>query len=231
MPDLRTLFGNLRQAIQQSAKATHTKALSPSEFKEVMYHAAQRLRPMVTRFFTQNFTAAGLKSHTGTMLETLEDVDINIAEARGTLRLVFTLRKGTDYEKGGNVFKAIAALKYGAVRGPREMGIVRDTVTGRINFGPNGETERMHSVLGAKAKRAIKRAAHGGKPLTDREKKSIERGVHGKNVERRGVSLSEVSVTKPHFPLFSFTDAQQEQLNVELAKQMNAVIAARNAKR
>lgn len=113
------------------------------------------------------------------------------------------------------IFPWAGAMLWGAVHGPVEKHEIRDTVTGKLNVA---RSQVATSVLGDRAKRSIKKAFLQGKALSERSRKRIETDSKLRNgaqagafTQRRGVSLGEVHVRKPH-DFWDFTNGEYDTI-------------------
>jgi hypothetical protein len=135
--------------------ASEWSKLSPSVITAAGNIAAEKVSGEVKSEILKNYNSSGLKSRSGKLLSALQKIDVRMN--RGGLYI--SMPKGLpEYEKSkSNPYTVFASLNYGAVRVERSERDILDLP----KLGAVGG-RRTRSVIGAAAKRTIKKEAFGG---------------------------------------------------------------------
>lgn len=137
-------------------------------YEDAAREAAVKIQPLVARCLIDNWKATGL-GNTGQMVRILEKTVVR-AYVRGK-KIQLKMFMAPDAGKYGktSAFTVAGALNFGAVRLPKKVRPIVDTVTGRLF------DVKERGTLGAKAKRTVKQFALTGK-ISNRARLAIERG-------------------------------------------------------
>lgn len=197
------------------------KSIEAKYYRADLTIAANRaIQPFVGRIramLLQNFEASGIESHTCNLKKGVRTAHVWCNVNRdGQIVLLYGLGKDLKPE----VYKYGQALASGAVRAPMRTMNKIDIPQRRVV----GKSRR--SVLGAKAKKSIKAAVLGYKPLSARSESYLEKGANrvvGAHVRQKGriilddgtkrieteksVKVGQVTIIKPRM-YFKLTDAQ-----------------------
>lgn len=200
---------------------------------EVHARTARRMTPNVRAMLLESYSAARIGTHTPQekkkYYKGYRSGELKAAVSAAVVEVTKRgIRIAMPRGLSEKLYSIAGALNYGAVRGPVEVREVRDTVTGAVN-----SVERR-SVLGSRAKRTIKRAFLTGKGLSKRARASLEGGINGRNVKRRGVSSGEITVIPPR-EFFVLSPSQLNKLAEDYAKvfseELNRTLGANMARK
>jgi hypothetical protein len=187
--------------------------IKPCEITGVVRAVAKQMEQPVRAELRASYRSSGLKIDSDTLFRATASEARVVVTPRG----IYIGMGNVKYPSGkGNVYAAAASHKFGSVRGPREHMAVRDTVSGKVT------RHETRSVLGARAKRSIKKGA-----LSKRAADSLKAGVDGRNVKRRGVELGEVTVVPPAPGFFELKSDQVDKLAAQLARLMEQELLTR----
>lgn len=209
--------------------------LSPSVINACGNVAAEKVASAVRSIILSNYSSSGIKSKTGKLRSALGAIKVTFN--RGGL--VISMPKGLqEYKGGSNPYAVWASLNYGSVRTKKaERDIVDLPTAGAIT----GRSRR--SVIGAAAKRTIKKQAFGG-GASDRALNAVERGRKIANGSAAGRSIvdpyhvgywnltksgtmkfSGGAIVTPPMNFWTLSESQRSELRLVFIKAMLAELA------
>jgi hypothetical protein len=222
--------------LQQASRLRSAKSLDKAvrlqveaQTRQAAEDAARDVAPMVRGYLLQNFDQSGIgtpyvKGYKGTgRLRQAVQHSAVFLPLHGKMRLSMRFASGEP----AKVYLYGNALAYGAVRAPRKSMAQYDRSTGAY-LG-----HKTTSVVGARAKRTLKRVAFGGPALTQREAAFLAQrrvnAVHGQMVNRGAVNVDKGqtdTVTKKSIRMGSVVVLHPRHFFQLSAGQIQAVDAA-----
>lgn len=120
-------LAQLKQAIAAVANNASLRALSDvkdADYREMLIVSAVGLGEEIRADMVATFSAAGLHSQSGTMLQALRTMTIQPKTRGGFVGLEIAMKGGISYPGGeGNVYAAAGAFKYGRHKGGKRVKI------------------------------------------------------------------------------------------------------------
>ena len=186
------------------------------------------LAPQVRALLLQNYAASGLGYRRGR--DTLKGAKPALRDCVARAEVSITrrgVRIGLPPGLPKKLYVQASSLQHGAVYAPQAILPRLDVPTGRVLVW------ERRSMLGAQAKRTVKRVLLGGRGLTAREARFLGRKrvrMSRLEYERGPVNLNQIKIRKPR-PFFHLTPAQVLQLTAQLRAGYQARMAAAAARR
>jgi hypothetical protein len=234
-------MAELSAKAQAKVRDLGRKSMEAKYYRADMTTAANNaIQPFIGRIrsmLLQNFKASGIESDTGNLEKGVKTAHVWCNVNRdGQIVLLYGLGKDLKPE----VYKYGQALASGAVRAPmRTMNLI-DLPQRRVV----GKSRR--SVLGEKAKKSIKAAVLGHKPLSARSEAYLEKGANravGAHVRQKGrivlddgakrieteksVKVGQVTIIKPRM-YFQLTAAQVATFQDEFMALLDKYLAPKD---
>lgn len=211
--------------------------------RELARQAAVAMAPLVRSMIEANVEIAGIKSHTGTLRRAVRQVKTGLS--RDARAVVWFWPAGlTGYKTQPNFYAVANALNYGAVRSPKKDRFVPDLPQARVATNANGSQRyERRDVIGARAKRTLKKLALGGR-VSARARRALAKGRVGRKgglagltlsegvdlgdlkVADRSVSMGGHTVIRPR-PFFQLSPAQKQRLAAAFDAKLSELTAAR----
>lgn len=136
------------EVLNATARIGRARVPTIDDAGRVFAVAARMCRPMICKFLLVNLAASGIKNKSGALAAAVRFTVV--WSSRGMLRWAFPRSTDDKVHKYGN------ALNYGAVRQPRPVRVVSD-----LPSNNEKQTTRAEGILGARAKKTLKRQVLG----------------------------------------------------------------------
>lgn len=180
---------NVRSLTDELGKELGSTEKLAQELPKIYKRAAASLVPIVRRILASNYRASGIGRESGELWQKSVAAATVRVNNRGTL-IVIEMGSGGDK----SVYARAGAFRFGAVRNTQFKSTFVDLSTGATKTYKGGKG----GVIGARAKRSIKKAVLGGGALSARQSKATD-----------AISKS-VIVTRPKSPFFTIDNGADE---------------------
>lgn len=202
---------NVRKLTDSLERELGSKRALAAELPKIYKRAAASLVPVVRKILGQNYKKAGIGIISRELWNKSVMQAIVRVNARGTAIIV-------EMAPGGKkeTYAAAGAFRFGAVRNREFKSTYIDLPTGATKTYKGGKG----GVIGAKAKRSIKKKIFSGKELSPRQQKA-------QDALRKNITV--IAPKSPFFDLNGNIDEIQAAFSEAVQKEINAFLRSRKA--